>query len=554
MRKLFTGCIAALTAALIVSCASPAPEPAANLGDIVPRPISVNTSEGQFIMKRATPVVVTGERGKLLPTAEVFAGQAVPVFGKELRVKAGKARKNAVNLSINSVMQPEEYVMEVKPDRIDISGGSATGVFWALQSLRQLMVPANGVPHDSYYIPAGRIADRPEFRYRGMHLDVARHFFTPDEVKRYIDILAMHKINTLHWHLTDDQGWRVEIKALPLLTEVGSIRSGTLVVEKETRRWLGDDGIPYGGYYTQDEIRDVVAHAASRHITVIPEVDMPGHMEAALTAYPELGCTGGPYEVEKLFGVFDDVLCPGNDKCFDVMQSVLGEMLELFPSEYIHLGGDECPKVRWEKCPKCQARIKAEGLKDEHELQNYFMERMEKWLAEHGRKMIGWDEILEGSGTSKDAVVMSWRGPEGGQTAAKQGNYAIMVPYSYCYFDYYQSQDKANEPYSIGGYVPVEKVYSLDPYDGIAEEHRHYIWGPQANMWSEYILSEAHLQYMLLPRLAALAEVGWTYGGRDYEDFRRRMDNMAAMYDICGYNYATHMFEADADGDPGEGI
>ena len=381
-----------------------------------------------------------------------------------------------------------------------------------------------------------------------MHLDVARHFFSVDEVKRYIDVMAIHKLNTLHWHLTDDQGWRIEIKRYPELAAVGSIRKAT-VVRKE---WGTYAGTPYGGFYTQDEIRDVVEYAADRGVTVIPEIDLPGHMLAALTAYPELGCTGGPYEVWGRWGVADDVLCPGREKTFEFLEGVLTEVMELFPSEDIHIDGDECPKVRWEKCPRCQAKIRQLGLKDdgehtaEHYLQSYVTDRIGKFLAQHGRRIIGWDEILEGRAPS-DAVVMSWRGSEGGIAAAKLGHDVIMTPNSHFYFDYYQSLDTDAEPFGIGGYIPMEQVYSYDPaFPELTPEQQKHILGVQANLWTEYVLSDEHLEYMLLPRLAALSEVQWCLP--ETKDWNRFIGSfrMDKIYSQLGYEFAKHIFGVTA--------
>ena len=426
------------------------------------------------------------------------------------------------------------------------------GFLYALQSLEQLLPAAvygtEPAPDAAWEVPCVKIADAPRFAYRGMHLDVARHFFSVDEVKRYIDVMAIHKLNTLHWHLTDDQGWRIEIKRYPELTAVGSIRKAT-VVRKE---WGTYDGTPYGGFYTQDEIRDVVKYAADRGVTVIPEIDLPGHMLAALTAYPELGCTGGPYEVWGRWGVADDVLCPGREKTFEFLEGVLTEVMELFPSEYIHIGGDECPKVRWEKCPRCQAKIRQLGLKDdgehtaEHYLQSYVTDRIGKFLAQHGRRIIGWDEILEGRAPS-DAVVMSWRGSEGGIAAAKLGHDVIMTPNSHFYFDYYQSLDTDAEPFGIGGYIPMEQVYSYDPaFPELTPEQQKHILGVQANLWTEYVLSDEHLEYMLLPRLAALSEVQWCLP--ETKDWNRFIGSfrMDEIYSQMGYEFAKHIFGVTA--------
>ena len=435
---------------------------------------------------------------------------------------------------------------------IEVRASQFPGFLYALQSFEQLLPAAvygtEPAPDAAWEVPCVKIADAPRFAYRGMHLDVARHFFSVDEVKRYIDVMAIHKLNTLHWHLTDDQGWRIEIKRYPELTAVGSIRKAT-VVRKE---WGTYDGTPYGGFYTQDEIRDVVKYAADRGVTVIPEIDLPGHMLAALTAYPELGCTGGPYEVWGRWGVADDVLCPGREKTFEFLEGVLTEVMELFPSEYIHIGGDECPKVRWEKCPRCQTKIRQLGLKDdgehtaEHYLQSYVTDRIGKFLAQHGRRIIGWDEILEGRAPS-DAVVMSWRGSEGGIAAAKLGHDVIMTPNSHFYFDYYQSLDTDAEPFGIGGYIPMEQVYSYDPaFPELTPEQQKHILGVQANLWTEYVLSDEHLEYMLLPRLAALSEVQWCLP--ETKDWNRFIGSfrMDKIYSQLGYEFAKHIFGVTA--------
>ena len=387
----------------------------------------------------------------------------------------------------------------------------------------------------------------PRFQYRGMHLDVARHMFPLDFIKRYIDLLALHNINVFHWHISDDQGWRIEIKSRPELTEKGAYRSGT-VIKKE---WGTSDSIPYGGYYTQQEAREIVEYAAERYITVIPEIDMPGHMLAALTAYPELGCTGGPYEVWTRWGVADDVLCVGKDETFDFLEDVFTEIMDIFPSKYIHIGGDECPKVRWESCPVCQARIKELGLKDdaehtaEEKLQSYAVERIERFINSKGRSIIGWDEILEG-GLAPNATVMSWTGTEGGRLAAHMGHDVIMVPASYFYLNFHQSDDVEHEPFGIGGYVPIEKTYSFDPIpdDLKGTEKAKHIIGVQANLWTEYIKTTEHAEYMLLPRLAAVSEVQWSAPeNRDFDDFSVRLRNLVPLYDLYGCNYALRIYD-----------
>lgn len=482
-----------------------------------------------------------------------FASRLSAISGKESKVSEGTAA-TGFTFVLDTALAPEAYSLEVNKKQVSVRASSTKGVRFAIQTLKQMLpveifgeAPAPGA---EWKLQCCAVNDAPRFGYRGLHLDVSRHFFSLDEVKKYLDIMEVYKMNTLHWHLTDDQGWRVEIKKYPRLTEVGSWRKGTMI----RKEWTNYDGIPYGGYYTQDEIREIVGYAQSKGITVIPEIDLPGHMLAALTAYPELGCTGGPYEVWQRWGISDDVLCIGNEKTFTFLQGVLDEVMELFPSEYIHIGGDECPKVKWAKCPKCQARIKALGLKGddkfnaEHYLQSYVTARIEKYLNEKGRQIIGWDEILEGE-LSPNATVMSWRGIEGGIAASKAGHDAIMTPNQFCYFDYYQSHDTENEPLAIGGYLPIEKVYSYEPFtEDMDDNARSHIKGVQANLWTEYIATPEYLEYMLLPRAAALSEVQWTNAdGKDQARFFSLLPRMARIYDIMGYNYAKTVFEVKSD-------
>ena len=497
MKKLLLTLAAGI---VLCSCGSHDPQIA-----IVPYPNHLETGRGTY---RVTdrPVTCDSRTDERTQRAVVgFAARLATVTGGTNPVTvADEVPASGIRFVTDESLPAEGYELNVDGEGIEVRASQFPGFLYALQSLEQLLPAAvygtEPAPDAAWEVPCVKIADAPRFAYRGMHLDVARHFFSVDEVKRYIDVMAIHKLNTLHWHLTDDQGWRIEIKRYPELTAVGSIRKAT-VVRKE---WGTYDGTPYGGFYTQDEIRDVVKYAADRGVTVIPEIDLPGHMLAALTAYPELGCTGGPYEVWGRWGVADDVLCPGREKTFEFLEGVLTEVMELFPSEYIHIGGDECPKVRWEKCPRCQAKIRQLGLKDdgehtaEHYLQSYVTDRIGKFLAQHGRRIIGWDEILEGRAPS-DAVVMSWRGSEGGIAAAKLGHDVIMTPNSHFYFDYYQSLDTDAEPFGIGGYIPMEQVYSYDPaFPELTPEQQKHILGVQANLWTEYVLSDEHLEYMLL--------------------------------------------------------
>ena len=532
----------------LCSCGSHDPQIA-----IVPYPNHLEAGRGTY---RVTdrPVTCDSRTDERTQRAVVgFAARLATVTGGTNPVTvADEMPASGIRFVTDESLPAEGYELNVDGEGIEVRASQFPGFLYALQSLGQLLPAAvygtEPAPDAAWEVPCVKIADAPRFAYRGMHLDVARHFFSVDEVKRYIDVMAIHKLNTLHWHLTDDQGWRIEIKRYPELTAVGSIRKAT-VVRKE---WGTYDGTPYGGFYTQDEIRDVVKYAADRGITVIPEIDLPGHMLAALTAYPELGCTGGPYEVWGRWGVADDVLCPGREKTFEFLEGVLTEVMELFPSEYIHIGGDECPKVRWEKCPRCQAKIRQLGLKDdgehtaEHYLQSYVTDRIGKFLAQHGRRIIGWDEILEGRAPS-DAVVMSWRGSEGGIAAAKLGHDVIMTPNSHFYFDYYQSLDTDAEPFGIGGSIPMEQVYSYDPaFPELTPEQQKHILGVQANLWTEYVLSDEHLEYMLLPRLAALSEVQWCQP--ETKDWNRFIGSfrMDEIYSQMGYEFAKHIFGVTA--------
>ena len=521
---------------------------------IIPLPQEVVTQgSAPFLLKPSTPISYQEGDAEMEQTARFLASYIKEATGYEPKVIAGNADRG-IHLSIASDIQhPEGYRLLVSENGIEIAGASNAGIFYGVQTLRK-SIPAVAEGMD-IELPAASINDYPRFPYRGMHLDVSRHFFPVDSVKKFIDILALHNMNRFHWHLTDDQGWRIEIKQYPELTQIGAQRKET-VIGRNSGKY---DGKPYGEgmFYTQDEIRDVIAYAQERFITIIPEIDLPGHQLAAITTYPDLGCTGGPYEVWTQWGVSDDVICAGNEKAMTFLEDVLGEVIDLFPSEYIHVGGDECPKVRWKSCPKCQARIKAEGIKGdskhtaEEYLQSYVISRMEKFVESKGRHIIGWDEILEG-GLAPNATVMSWRGEGGGIEAAKQKHDVIMTPNTYLYFDYYQAKDTENEPFGIGGYLPMERVYSYEPMPAsLTPEEQQYIKGVQANLWTEYIATFSHAQYMVLPRWAALCEVQWsTPDKKNYEDFLSRLPRLIKWYDAEGYNYAKHVFDVKAEFTP----
>ena len=514
---------------------------------VVPLPEHIVEGQGTFRLTSDAEVVLLFDDERLSGVTAALNKVLMPLFGRGPRVRhADKAADHAVNVTRDETMPAEAYRLFVTPCRIDIVAGGAQGAFYAVQTLRQLLPAAAYEADDvrAVELPVVTIEDKPCLGYRGMMLDVGRHFFTVDEVKEALDIMALHKLNVFHWHLTDDQGWRIEIRKYPKLTEIGSVRSRTLIGRDPGGEYDENckfDETPYGGYYTQDEIRDIVDYAAKRFITVIPEIEFPGHAVGALASYPWLGCTGEQYEVRQTWDIDDRVFCIGKETTFEFIEGVLEEVVGLFPSEYIHIGGDECPTVMWEKCPHCKARMKAEGLRRPRQLQNYATARVEKFLNARGRRLIGWDEILEGDVTPT-ATIMSWRGAKGGIEAARQGNHAIMAPTTNCYLDYYQTRDTAREPLAIGGYLPVEKVYELDPYEQLTPAEQVCILGVQANLWTEYIATWPHAEYMLLPRLSALAEVGWSLDRKDYAGYLHRVRRLARIYDACGYNYARHIF------------
>lgn len=531
-----------LAGTLILACSSCGVETTANY-QVIPLPQEVALSQESPFKLNAGTIIAYPENNALLKrNAEFLAEYISQSTGRTLQTEAlapgAEAPKGAITLGLDpAIGNREGYVLTVKADRVTLNGQTENGVFYGIQTLRK-SIPSQTIA-SSILLPAGTIQDESRFSYRGMHLDVGRHFFPIEFVKKYIDLLALHNMNTFHWHLTEDQGWRIEIKKYPKLTEIGAWRDRT-VIGRNTDEY---DNTRYGGFYTQEQAKEIVEYAQERYITVIPEVDLPGHMLAALAAYPEMGCTGGPYEVCPRWGVFEDVLCIGNEQTMQFLEDVMAEIIDIFPSEYIHIGGDEAPRTRWEKCPKCQARIKAEGLKEDKEhskedrLQSYCMTRIEKFLNSKGRRIIGWDEILEGD-VAPNATVMSWRGSAGGIKAAQLGHDVIMTPNDYCYFDYYQSQDTENEPFAIGGFIPLEKVYSLEPTASLTEEQAKHILGAQANLWTEYIPTTEQVEYMVLPRMAALAEVQWTQPEKkDYTYFTTRLAGLISLYQRDKLNY-----------------
>lgn len=530
-------------ASLLISCSTK--EVTADY-NIIPLPQDIVIEKGEdFLLNSSTVIYYSEADSSLRRDAELLSEYIEDLTGHDIKIVHDSPESEVIQLSIdNGNSNPEAYTLNVDNNKISISGSSPAGVFYGIQTLRK-SIPANSQKQNVKFTPV-TISDYPRFAYRGAHLDVSRHMFPVDSIKSFIDMLALHNINRFHWHISDDQGWRIEIKKRPKLTELGSMRNGTCVGHDMST----SDSIPYGGFYTQDEAREIVNYAADRHITVIPEIDLPGHMLGALKAYPELGCTGGPYEVWQRWGVSEDVLCAGNDSVLTFIDDVLGEIVDLFPSEYIHVGGDECPKIRWKECPKCQAKARELGLRDnehwtvEEQLQSYIIHHAGDFLTSRGRKMIGWDETLEG-GLAPGAIVMSWRDENGAKEAARQGHDAVMTPTSHMYFDYSQTLDPGDgEPDSAGGYIPVERVYSFNPVpDDLSDDEKNHILGVQANLWTEYIPTFSGVQYAELPRMAALSEVQWSAPEkRDYQSFVKRLSGMLSHYRNLGYRYATHIY------------
>jgi hexosaminidase len=514
---------------------------------IVPIPVSLREGKGKFTVTSHTRILSDAGNPELRNLAMLLAENIFHSSGIRIEPQAfspGSDTQDAIVLSLASAdpsIGKEGYTLEAGRRTLLIRANACNGIFYGLQTLFQLFplqenAGVNGAK--PFGIPCVSILDYPRFGYRGLHLDVGRHLFPLSFIKKYIDLAAMYKINTFHWHLTEDQGWRIEIKKYPGLTTVGSVRKGTQIGRTDV-----SDTIPYGGYYTQDEAREIVAYAAARYITVIPEIEMPGHSVAALTAYPWLSCTGGPFEVRTRWGVSDDICCAGNDSVFMFLEDVLTEIMDIFPSAYIHIGGDEAPKTRWKACPRCQNRIRTEGLKDEAELQSYFIKRIEKFLISKNRRLIGWDEILEG-GLAPEATVMAWRGVQAGIDAALQGHDAIMTPVDYCYFDYNQGDE---EKESIGGHLTLKTVYSYDPVPPVltADQAKH-ILGVQGNLWTEYARTPEAVEYKGFPRAVALAEVAWSpQPRRDWDDFTLRLPRQLSRLKALHVNYSPGSFAAD---------
>lgn len=534
-----------LLGVVAVGC-GPKESPVASFQDatlaVVPRPVSTRTGTGRLTWDNTVTLVAhtEGEKKTAALLQTYLTSQNITATVADA---VGSGQHITLKTVQDSVLQQEGYRLTVLEDGATLEANTDAGLFYGVQTLLQL-IGAEGKS-----LPYLEIVDYPRFAYRGLHLDVGRHMFPPAFIKKYIDLMACHKFNRFHWHLTEDQGWRIEIKKYPKLQEIAAYRKETVIGHAGTADRNNPkhfDGKRYGGYYTQEEVKEIVAYATERHVTVIPEIEMPGHALAALSAYPELGCTGGPYAAGTTWGVFDDVFCAGKEETFTFLEGVLDEVVALFPGQYVHIGGDECPKTRWEKCPLCQKRMKAEGLKDTHELQSYFIQRIEKYLATKNRRIIGWDEILEG-GLAPNATVMSWRGEEGGIAAAQQHHDVIMTPGNWCYFDHYQDSTNhyKDEPLAIGGYTPVSEVYGYEPLPPqLSADLAKYVLGAQANVWTEYIPTPEHAEYMVYPRACAMAEVLWTpKDARQYDNFLGRLGAHLKRLDAMQVNYAKHILK-----------
>ena len=540
------------TLMLMLSCFIARGAEKADYAQVIPQPRSVNMQKGApFLLQSST--IITYTAGNDMQRNATFLSQWInELTGVKLGVQATKGKaKSVISLVIDpkakDINNTEGYAINITNKGIVVRGKTAAGVFYGCQTLRKTMPALKNADGTAVIeMPAVAITDEPRFGYRGMHLDCSRHFYKASFVKQYIDMIALHNMNRFHWHLTDDQGWRFAVDKYPKLATVASQRNGTM---------LGHcpnviDHTPYGGYYTDEEIKDIIKYAADRYITIIPEIDMPGHMMAVLAAYPELGCTGGPYETAMRWGIFEDILCAGNPKSYEFLEAVLDKVCDLFPSRYIHIGGDEAPRTRWEKCPKCQAIIAKEGIvaKGGHSkealLQGYLTHKVQAYLEAKGRRIIGWDELL-GCDVDTTATIMSWRGSEPGAKGAKLGHDVIMTPMPHCYFDFYQTKEIRNEPVAIGNFLDVAKVYAMQPVaDGLSPEAAKHIIGVQANVWTEYITCPEYVEYMILPRMAALAEVQWMpESQKNFDAFKKRITSFRSIYDHYGWTVAPHLWK-----------
>ena len=534
------------SAVLILLVACSRTEQAPQVISIIPQPASVQAAEGVFKLDRKTTIYVESGDSSLVRTFAFLNERLLKAAGFSLPIIVGDPLQYGGEKGIfvlNAGLKQEAYHLRISPDRVVVDYGDGAGAFYAVQTILQLL-PVNifaserqrGVKWD---IPCCDIEDAPRFPYRGMHLDCCLHFFSMDFLKKYIDVMALHKVNRFHWHLTEDQGWRLEIKKYPLLTEKGQWRKETVIGSLYSGFY---DGTPYGGYYTQDEVRELVKYAAERYVTIIPEIELPGHALAAIACYPELSCgLEDHYETATKWGIFKQVYCP-KEETFKFLEDVFDEVFELFPSELIHIGGDECPKTSWKQCPHCQALIKKLGLKDEYELQSWFIQRMEKYINSKGRQIIGWDEILQGW-LAPNAKVMSWLGEEGGIKSAQQHHEVVMAPYPKYYLDYWQA-DPDSEPLAMGGPTLLKTMYDYNPVpDVLSQEERKYIIGVEGCVWTEYMPTPARVEYMAWPRMCAIAEAGWTTQGKDWDGFTRRLETHLGRLDRLDVGYCKAFYD-----------
>ena len=535
-KKLLSRLAPGLFAVVLFTACRPAATVKGNL-DVIPQPqeIVLARDTTSFIIDRSTTIVYPATNEKMHRTADFLATFIKEMTGTEVRVSDKEKSSNAIILAVDSTMgHPEGYKLQITPEKVLLTGGSEAGVFYGIQTIHKAL-PILKDGKVAAALPAGTVTDFPRFRYRGFMIDVGRHFFPVSYLKQMIDLMALHNINYFHWHLTEDQGWRIEIKKYPKLTEIGSKRDST-IIDWETKKF---DGKPHSGFYTQDEAREIVRYAADRFITVVPEIDLPGHTTAALASYPELGCTGGPYKVLCSFGVFSDVLCAGNDQTLQFTKDVLDEIMDIFPSEYIHIGGDECPKS------KCQAKIKELGIKalpkhsKENQLQTYFMSELEKEINAHGRRMLGWDEVLEG-GLTPNSTIMSWRGIQGGIEAARQHHDVIMTPIQRLYF----SNPRINK---MTGFEWMNRVYNFEPVPAeLTDAEKKFVIGTQGCIWTEWTADSTKMEWQILPRMAALSEIQWTLPEhKNFERFMERLPEMLKIYSSLDYGYREDVFAAD---------
>ncbi len=533
--KSFSGFLPIILIIILITGCNEGKKHEAESPAIIPAPVSVQVLKGQFEITPQTRIAYPEENSEIRKIVDHLNQLLNKHAGFNLNiVDLEQAGNNCISFQTNDFpdLGQEGYVLKSNKKGILISAADPNGLFYGMVTLWQLFPINDSIP----VIPALEIRDKPRYQWRGVHLDVGRHFFPAEFIKKYIDIIALHKMNVFHWHMTEDQGWRIEINKYQLLTEIGAWRDETIIGHPRNRP-VKYDSTPHGGFYTQDEIKEIIQYAADRYITVVPEIEMPGHAQAVIASYHELGCTGEKVKVKTEWGI-SPYIYNVDDKTFEFLENVLSEVIALFPSKYIHIGGDEARKDQWKASEKIQQQIKDLGLENEEELQSHFIKRIEKFINNNGRNLIGWDEILEG-GLAPNATVMSWRGIEGGIEAAREGHDVVMTPTSHCYFDYYQSQNRDQEPLAIGGYLPIDTVYSFEPTpEALSEEEAKHILGAQANVWTEYIATTEHVEYMLLPRLSALSEVVWSpEEKRDLENFRERLETQVKRYKAMGWNY-----------------